>query len=451
MPYTKQELLNELVRCHKENGSTSEKILNDSSNNYPTQPTYNNHFGSMNDARKKAGVPVVNQGQQWTKDMVVEQIKTVVDTNGYFRLSMMDDIDGPNKSSVYTHFDSIKEALENTFDTNIDELTQKPAKYSEEELLEYMRECENMYGKVTIDIMNDDSYLPSSHPYYNLFDNFEAAKERAGVDTYERNSYDYYQYSALELIDALKECHEEKGSTLAEDIQAFDMAPSPSIYTQRFGSIVSARDIADIPQPKKDCGPEREYTTSEIIEHLKRVYESEGDTKTTTINFVDGPSSQVYKSRFGSLQTAREIAELPVTQYIKNEKWMEIVGEDLDAIDGYLSDADRYVYVLELDLRGDTGYYVGQTKNPYKRIKQYITSTPKMRLNKVTEHGLAASRRDDYVNTGTEVTDVKYLISLYKEDGESEQNFIDRVKERERRESFTVAIDEGCVNVFGGR
>lgn len=451
MPYTEQELLNELVRCHKENDSTAEKILNNSANDYPTQPTYHNHFGSMNEARKQAGIPVMKQSQKWTKDDVIEQIESIIDTNGYFRLSMMDDIDGPNKSTVYTHFDTVEEALQEIFDENIDKITQKPAKYSKDELLEYMRECENMYGKVTIDIMNNDSYLPSSYPYYNLFDNFETAKEKANVDKYEHNSYDYYQYSALELIELLKECHNEKGSTLAEDIQDFDKTPSPSVYNRRFGSIVSARELSDIPQPKIDYERNRKYTTTEIIEHLKKVYESEGDTKTSTINSVDGPSTQVYKSRFDSLETAREVAKLPVTQYIKSQRWMDIVGEDLDNIDGYKSDADKYVYVLELNIRGDTGYYIGQTKNPYKRIKQYITSTPKMRLNKVTEYGLASARREDYVNTGTKVTDVKYLISMYKGDGEDEKNFIDRVREQERRESFTVAIDENCVNIFGGR
>jgi hypothetical protein len=452
MPYTEQELLNGLVRCHNENGSTAAKVLNDSANDYPTQPTYHNNFGSMNEARKQAGVPVMKQSQRWTRDDVIEQIKEVVDENGYFRLSMMDDIKGPNKGSVYTHFDGVDEALQCVFDDReIDTLTQKPVKYSKDELVEYMQECEDIYGKVSIDIMNNDSYLPSSNPYYSLFDNFEDAKEKAGVDKYERNSYDYYKYSALELLELLQDCYESENSTLAEDIQNFDKAPSPSVYNRRFGSIVSARELADIPQPKIDYKKDRKYTTTEIIEHLKEVYESEGDTKTNTLDAVEGPSTQVYQSRFDSLETAREVANLPVTQYIKNEKWMNIVGKDLDNIDGYVSDADRYVYVLELDLRGDEAYYIGQTKNPYKRIKQYITSTPAMRLNKVTEHGLAASRREAYVNTGAEVTDVKYIISMSKENSEDEQNFVDRVKERERRESFTVAIDKNCVNVFGGR
>lgn len=451
MPYKEQELLNELVRCHKENDSTAEKILNDPTNDYPTQPTYHNHFGSMNEARKQAGIPVMNQSQQWTKDDVIEQITKIVDEREYFRLSMMDERDGPNKASVYTHFDTVEEALQEIFGENIDEITQKPAKYSKDELLKYMQECEDIYGKVSIDIMNDDSYLPSSYPYYNLFENFEDAKEKANVGKYEHNSYDYYKYSALELLELLQDCYESEDSTLAEDIQDFDEAPSPAVYNRRFGSIVSARELADIPQPKIDYEKDRTYTTDEIIEHLKEVYTSEGDTKTSTLNSVEGPSPQVYQSRFDSLETAREVAELPVTQYIKNEKWMDIVGKDLDNIDGYKSDADRYVYVLELDLRGDEAYYIGQTKNPYKRIKQYITSTPAMRLNKVTENGIAVSRREEYLNTGAEVTDVKYIISMSKENGENEQNFIDRVRERERRESFTVAIDKNCVNIFGGR
>jgi len=284
-----------------------------------------------------------------------------------------------------------------------------------------------------------------------LFENFEQAKELAGVETYNRNSYDYYQYSSPELIEALKECNKEMGSTLAEDIQEFDKTPSPAVYNRRFGSIVSARDIAGIPQPEVNYERTVEYTSSEIIDHLKEVHEEVGDTKTETINNVDGPSAQVYRSRFGSLKNAREIAELPVTQYIKNQQWMDIVGDDLNNITGYKNSADAYIYILKLDMRGSDAYYVGQTTNPYKRIKQYITQTPKMKLNKVTENGLAATRREEYENTGTEVVDIEYIISMNKAENETKEMFMDRVIERERRESFTVAIDKNCVNVFGGR
>jgi len=450
MPYTDQELLNELVRCYEENGETSEKILNDSSNGFPTQPTYNNRFNSLNEARKRAGVPVVKQGQSWSKDKVVEQIKQVTEESGYFNLSMMDNSDGPNSSSLYTHFDSVSEAVKFVFPER-ENTVDKPSKYSKDELIEYMKECENVYGKVTINILNTDDYFPSSYPYYKLFENFEQAKELAGVETYNRNSYDYYQYSSPELIEALKECNKEMGSTLAEDIQEFDKTPSPAVYNRRFGSIVSARDIADIPQPEVNYERTVEYTSSEIIDHLKEVHEEVGDTKTETINNVDGPSAQVYRSRFGSLKNAREIAELPVTQYIKNQQWMDIVGDDLNNITGYKNSADAYIYILKLDMRGSDAYYVGQTTNPYKRIKQYITQTPKMKLNKVTENGLAATRREEYENTGTEVVDIEYIISMNKAENETKEMFMDRVIERERRESFTVAIDKNCVNVFGGR
>lgn len=452
MPYTDQELLNELVKCHQENGTTSEKMLNDSSNDYPTQPTYRNRFGSLNKARKKAGVPVVKQGQKWTKEQVIETINNVVDEHGYFKLSFMDNFSGPSSKSIYTHFDSVEEALSESFERDkIDTITQKPPTYTKDELASYMKECEQIYGKVTISIINNDSYFPSSYPYQKEFGSFSEAKKYANVESAGRDNHDYYQYSAPELIEALQKCYEKRGSTLAADINEFSEGPSYTIYNRRFGSIVSARDIAGVPQPKKTDNVEKKYSSSKLIEHLKHVYKEEGDTKTDTINSVEGPSSQPYKSRFGSMKNAREIAELPVTQYKRSQQWNEVVGEDLDNIDGYKTDADRYVYVLKLDLRGEEAYYIGQTVNPYRRIGQYITTTPQMRLNKVTPYGLAASRREEYKNTGTSVKDVVYIISMYKEEDEEERNFVDRVKERERRESFTVAIDKNCTNIFGGR
>lgn len=450
MPYSKQELLNKLVECYENEGTTSEAVLNDPSNDYPTQPTYNNHFGSLNNARRKAGLPVIRQSQQWTKDDVIKEINSIYEKEGYFTSSMMEETDGPNPSSIYTHFDSVSEAItEAGLDADRD--TRRLNKWNTDELLQYLRECYEIYGKCTISIINNDDYFPSSGAYQYHFESFSEAKEQAGLSQYEKRASDYYKYTAPELIDALKSCHNEGGSTLYEDILSHDDCPTPAVYTRRFGSLSNAREIADIPEPIVDYNQRtEEWSSDKLLELLRQFEEQHGDTRTSTLNEYGPPTSAVYINRFGSLETARELADCKRTNYITHERWQEIVG-DIENLDGYDSTADGYVYVLQVDLDGEEAYYVGQTVNPIRRLKNYIIGKPRARWNKQTPFGKVSTNRDEYTNISCSVVDVLYVVSMYKGEGESEETFRRRRLERERKESFTVALDKNTTNVFGGR
>lgn len=56
--YTDEELLQDLRRCEEEHGKVTQKIINNTENDYANSTTYRTHFGTLTEAKKEAGVEV---------------------------------------------------------------------------------------------------------------------------------------------------------------------------------------------------------------------------------------------------------------------------------------------------------------------------------------------------------------------------------------------------------
>lgn len=331
MPYTEQELLEELVRCYNNEGHTLSKTLNDKHNDYPTQMTYQNRFGSLNAAREKAGVPTRKQAQTTDRETFIKQANNMYETYGDIKSTWFKQ-KSEFKSTYQLYFDSFDELLQQT---------------------------------------------------------------------------EYY--------DEVKQNRIETRERIAEE-------------------------------NSKNIGYDDEY----LIEHLTEVYKTHGCTSTKTINSIEGPSSGAYVSHFGSLPNAREIADIQDYD-IEGERLRQLVG-DIKNIAGYDSDADAHIYVVTIKINGNNVYYVGMSSSLRSRLETHMNGAPEVSLYEVTEFGNAMlPRNETRSRESASVESVEYVVPMYRESNESNEMFRRRVLERERKESYVVALENNTTDVFGGR
>lgn len=331
MPYTEQELLQELVRCYTEEGNTLTKTLNDKNTDYPTQMTYQNRFGSLNNAREKAGVPIRKQAQTTDRESLI------VEAN-----------------KMYEEFGNIK----STWFQEKDKFT-------------------------------------STYTLY--FDSFEELLKES----------DYYE----EVMEKRQENREKTASIVAE---------------------------------------KNSYDEEYLLDHLQKVYDEYGTTSTTLIEKINGPSPTSYRTHFGSLPNARDIVGIEDNN-IQGERFRRVINS-LDEVDGYDDNADSHIYVLQINTHGKDVFYVGQSSNLSNRLKNHCNNAPEVSLFEITEYGKAMKPRDSVrSDCEAEVSKIEYCIPLYQEENESDTMFRRRVLERERKESYVVALEHETTNVYGGR
>lgn len=109
---------------------------------------------------------------------------------------------------------------------------------------------------------------------------------------------------------------------------------------------------------------------------------------------------------------------------------------------------DWYVYVLEMERLTDesTWYYVGETKNLRNRILSHFSTSVRMsRYEVAIENGYQV-----YTNSHEQMM-IRSLHEVEKIVLPDEVDQDEYVKNRERRKSYEVAIEEDTTHVIGGK
>lgn len=315
-----KELLDELERCYDENGKVTATILNDPSNDYPTQPTYSSRFGSIEDALKKRGLEPATRGvnSEWDKDKVVEVV-----------------------SSWYRNNDE-------TIDTSV---------------------------------LNANNDLPTPNIVYKHFKSLDDLYKECGI------------------YESIKEDRREMRKTVSKKYSS---------------------------ENKND-----------LINHLLWIQANKGDTKHTTINNTTGPSVQAYKSLFGSVKKARKEAGL--SQSYK-ENFEDRIG---DLPDEYDSEADGYIYVLQMRRKTENYYYVGMSTSLKKRLNAHSKGSTKVTLHH-------ENVRDTLSNLSIFPISIIRVHNMYMKDEETREEFRNRMKSKEHVISYEVASGLNTRNILGG-
>lgn len=200
---TDQELIDALQRCYSKHGEISVSILNNTKNNYPTQPTYSYRFdGGLEAACEKAGVPY--KSSQWDRDSLIQATQKFFNKNGDVGVRHFAEPDNelPSSSTLYEYFDSFDDLIEKT-DVSEEIREQKREnkkvaranankKYSsqdKEELIEHLWWVMKQYGDAKTNSIND-APGPSTNVYTRIFGSLPSAREEAGLNKFDKESLD---------------------------------------------------------------------------------------------------------------------------------------------------------------------------------------------------------------------------------------------------------------------
>lgn len=197
-----EELLSSLQECYQKEGVVDGATLNDSSNDYPTQPTYSYRFsGGLEEACKKASVPFGIKKEFETREDVIEAAESFFKQNNELRVDNFNSSDElPSSSRMYRLFDSIGELIEETSITQeirrqkqksrakTRESISSAKKYNENDekaLIEHLWWVLKEKGDCTSKSINNTPG-PSSTVYKDVFGSVTEARQKAGVDKFHR-------------------------------------------------------------------------------------------------------------------------------------------------------------------------------------------------------------------------------------------------------------------------
>lgn len=364
--YSDDELLESLKRCYKKHGEVKTTLLNEDSN-FPSAATYYTRFGSLDKALKRAGIN-----------------------------------DSTSNSSG------------------------RPTgnKYSDKELLNYLRECYRKYDLVNSTKLREDDSFPEPSNYWIRFSNLEEACNRAGVEYRYRED----SFSEEELLEKLRKLDDEFGDTKTKTIQEED-GPSVKTYQTKFGSLVEAREEAGLSRTDYD----KKFTQEELVQSLKEEFESQ-PTSIEIRNNNNLPNPKTFVNYFEGLKEAYKRAGL--------YEWQDGEKADVEEYDGYI-----YVIKLRRKIGGEIYYYIGQSTNSLKkRIQRHERSFSQSAPKKSKYGDIVSSSHDEY-----EYIELVNWKGYKRKDGENNTQFRKRLTVKEMRKSNEVAIEYDTVNVIGGR
>lgn len=199
------ELIEALKDCYENEGIVNGPTLNDTSNEYPTQPTYSYRFdGGLREACDIAGVPY-GKREKWDKTSIVEAAESHFKQNNTFGVSDFTKYDDlPPTSVMYDHFDSINDLIDATSMSNeirkrkseIKEIaSQRNAnnskKYNESDkdaLENHLWWVMKEYGDTKTSTV-DTAPGPSSGVYSRIYGSIGQAREAAGIDVLYRENF----------------------------------------------------------------------------------------------------------------------------------------------------------------------------------------------------------------------------------------------------------------------
>jgi hypothetical protein len=320
------ELISELQRCYDNEGSVDGPTLNNTDNEYPTQPTYSYRFdGGLREACEIANIPYGSK-ESWDRESIIKAGEDYFDENGTLFVS---DFDKSNKlpptSVMYDHFESIHNLVEETSFT--------------EEIREQKRE------------------------------NRKIANERN-----------------------------------AESSRKYELSD-----------------------------------TDALEDHLWWILKEYGDTKTDTVNDAPGPSVNVYRRIYGSIVEARKEAGMDSFSY--RENFEDRIGALPKSYD---ENADGYIYVLKIVRDGEEYYYVGMSTRLKKRLNKHSLGKSKVMLHHENKYATM-----EQLNLYPVC--VVRIENYYKNDGEDDADFRDRLKSKEHIVSHQISAAFNTDKILGGR
>jgi len=250
------------------------------------------------------------------KGKMIQALKIFYENNGRTPLYIDFSKGTPNAATYSKYFGSWDNALKEAGLLEIKSPKRQPKVYSDEELLDKLKDYCIKYGKTKprLDTNNDECH--SNATYISRFGSMENALKLIGMEHLwgDKNKF-IKQWTREEIINELiKFCKENNRFPKTDDFE--NTSPSTNAIRRQFNS-----NWSNILEELKEYVPELEneindylykYTKEEMINRLKLLYKENNQIPTYEIitNTDYMPSYKSYHIKFGSLKLALIEAEL---------------------------------------------------------------------------------------------------------------------------------------------
>lgn len=189
--YSEEEIREELIACYEEYGKVTQKILDNSDNDYPTMKTLRNRFGSLNKILKSFDIPI-NKKSKYTKDEIDEHLRACYEKYGEVSVAILNNDDElPARPVISRFYGGLPNALKSLGIPAHPNYSEEM--YSKKEIDEALNECYNKHGDISSDIFNKDSEFPSITPVLKIYESWKQAiyKNKIPVNRAGSQSYGY--------------------------------------------------------------------------------------------------------------------------------------------------------------------------------------------------------------------------------------------------------------------
>jgi len=220
--------------------------------------------------------------------------------------------DTASASAVMRRFGGWSTAKEKAgIDEDLQHLTGRKQEYSDEQILDNIRECARRNdGRCTVTLLQDEEDLVSPSVAVERFGRWSTAKEQAGVDKEGRSrNARPREYSDEDYLNFIEKCKQEHGKVTQrlfnEIAKERDNHPTAGAVRKRFGKWSTALKKAGV-----DNGAQR-YSTEELLDQLRVCEEKYGNCSASKFASDDEfASPETIQRRFGSWKEGKEKAEI---------------------------------------------------------------------------------------------------------------------------------------------
>ena len=216
-------------------------------------------------------------------------------------------------TTVINRFGSWSDALEAA---GIDADREYPGqqKYSDEEMLEMIRECKETHGDASPKTFNADGDCCSVSAVMRRFGGWSEAKSEAGVENDSSNSNNsngrQKEYSDTQILSFLREAKRRNGKVTPEILQQEPDLCVPSVVIERFGSWSDAKQQAGLTSDRRTFNRRpRKYTDEDYKQLLRECEDKYGKVTQRLFSQDDEfPSTGAVRKRFGTWNDAKQAA-----------------------------------------------------------------------------------------------------------------------------------------------
>ena len=245
--YTDSEMIEMLRRCKEEHGVCTPRHFN-SMDDACSSSTIMRRFGSWRKAKEEAGIEEdlssrTGRNKKYEDADVLNHIRECARRNdGNVTVALLnDEKDLVAPSVAVERFGSWSNAKKEAgLGGDGRKGNHRPRKYSDEDYLNLLRECEKKHGKVTQRVFDDDEDFPTSGAIAGRFKSWKEAKEKAGVTD------SASKYTDEELLEQLRECKRRYGTCSAAQFASDPDFASPETVQRRFKYWNTAKEEAGI-------------------------------------------------------------------------------------------------------------------------------------------------------------------------------------------------------------